>query len=88
MYFINLTTIRALDGSEKYEVMWGVGNKVEERTDDISSFLDATDVAQHFLHMLFERNCSAVKVEYTDCGPGVKEDSTDSWVVKNKRMSR
>lgn len=84
MYFVNLTTTRQLDGSESHEAVWGVGNRVKERTDDISSFLDGTDVAQHFLYMLFSRGCSAVRVEYTNCGPGVKEDSTDVWEVKNE----
>ena len=45
MYFVSLTTTRQLDGSESNEVVWGVGNRVKERTDDISSFLDGTDVA-------------------------------------------
>ena len=83
MYFVNLITTRQLDGSESNEVVWGVGNRVKERADDISSFLDGTDVAQHFLYMLFSRGCSAVRVEYTYQGPGVAEDSTDIFVAPN-----
>lgn len=83
MYFVNLTTTRQLDGREDFEVVWGIGNKVVERTDDISSILDAEDAAQHFLYMLFARGCSAVRTEYTYQGPGVAEDFTDVFVEPN-----
>ena len=53
MYFVNLTATREQNGTERFEVMWGVGDKVRERTEDVSSFLDGTDVAKHYLDKLF-----------------------------------
>lgn len=83
MYFVNLTTTREQNGSEAYEVMWGVGDKVRERTNDVSSFLDAADVAQHYLNKLFEFGCSAVMSEYTQFDAGAL-DFCERYIVENQ----
>lgn len=84
MYFVNVITTRELNGNETHEIMWGVGSKVKERTDE-SGFLDAMDVAQHFLHKLEESGCSVIKVEHTQYTAG-SVDFADTWFVKNNRL--
>ena len=82
MYFVNLTATREQNGTERFEVMWGVGDKVRERTEDVSSFLDAADVAQHYLNKLFEFGCSAVRSELNQFNAGAF-DFCDRYIVGN-----
>ena len=86
MYFVNLTATREQNGTERFEVMWGVGDKVRERTEDVSSFLDGTDVAKHYLDKLFEFGCSAVRYELTQFDAGAL-DFHDTWIVANYKQN-